>query len=121
MNDAYFGAWNAIPRCGSTLLLPYIAKLFGIFPQTLLQERSSKTKQLHDCYGNRNLYQTGKPLKMKVAVLPARIIEDFLDRLPRKPLASCALLWFSTIVTRTSPVYGAFGIQRFHPAGPYRE
>ncbi len=46
VNDAYLGAWNAIPPARPNPLLTYICK------EDLLQRGSSKTKQsLHDCYG----------------------------------------------------------------------
>ena len=48
VNDAYLGAWNAIPPANRS----------EHFTENLLQKGSSQAKQhLHDCYGgNRSLY-----------------------------------------------------------------
>lgn len=59
VNDAYLGAWNAIPpgeaRPAADL---YLQNRSEHFTENLLQKGSSKTKQsLHDCYGgNRSLH-----------------------------------------------------------------
>ena len=60
VNDAYLGAWNAIPPVHPNPLLSYIVKIVrNIFPQNLLEKGSSKTKRtLYGCLrGNRGLHR----------------------------------------------------------------
>ena len=61
VNDAYLGAWNAIPPARpNPLLVVSFENRSEHFAQNLLEKGSSKTKQpLHDCYGgNRSLHSS---------------------------------------------------------------
>ena len=51
VNDAYFGAWKAMPPAKPNPLLTYLLKIVrNLSPQTLLAERSSEEKQqLYHC------------------------------------------------------------------------
>ena len=52
VNDAYLGAWNAIPPARPNPLLSIFENRSEYFAQNLLEKGSSQTKQsLHDCFG----------------------------------------------------------------------
>ena len=57
VNDAYLGAWNAIPPAKPNPLLTYVCKIvrnisLKIYWRKEAAKRSSQTKQpLHDCFG----------------------------------------------------------------------
>ena len=85
VNDAYLGAWNAIPRYALTRCLAYIVKIVRKhFAQNLLEKGSSQTKRtLYDCLrGNRGLYRRPKTVEDEIEARElARIIGEFLDTL----------------------------------------
>ena len=63
VNDAYLGAWNAIPPAKPHPLLTYLCKIVrNISSENVLQTRSRETKQpLHNRYaGNRRMFIRSK-------------------------------------------------------------
>ena len=85
VNDAYFGAWNAIPPVRPTLLLPYIAKIVRnlslkrYYRKEAAKRNSNYTivmEEIEACIADRKTVED----QIEAKAL-ARIIEDFLDTL----------------------------------------
>ena len=100
VNDAYLGAWNAIPPARPDPLLPYIARIvrnlsLKLYWRKEAAKRSSRytiaLEEIEACIADQKT--TEEELEAKEL---ARIIENFLDTLPpRDRVIFLRRYWFS--------------------------
>ena len=89
VNDAYLGAWNAIPPAKPDSLLPYMARIVrNISPEVLLEKGRRQAKQsLHPllCRKSRSVFQTERaPRKRWRQGSSPASLRAFLIRCPQR-------------------------------------
>ena len=100
VNDAYLGAWNAIPPAESAPLLPYLLKMVRNISLHLYWKKAAAKRggpctaalaELEDCIAGRETAETALEAREL-----ARMIEGFLDTLtPENRVIFLRRYWFS--------------------------
>ena len=125
VNDAYLGAWNAIPPgTPKSLVVLHCENRAEHFPQKPIGEKEADKRSGHYTVALEEIegcIADQKTVEDEIEARElARIIEEFLDTLTvENRVIFMRRYWFVRQLQGHSRVYGAFGEKHLCPADPY--